>query len=93
MAIRLEHVSRVMRKLALCIWENKGPDHLCSNHPANQHLCSHYIDSRIHLLPKSEISRALTFFSGHTARFVFDLVAYPDDRFSHDLALIMERAV
>ena len=48
-------LSRVMRKLAFCIWENKGAYQLHGNHAANQHLF-HYIESTIHLLLKSKIS-------------------------------------
>ena len=51
------HMSRVVRKLAICICENKGADQLCSNCTADQRLCFRYIDSTIPLLPKSEISR------------------------------------
>ena len=46
-----------MRKPAFCICENKDADQLCGNLEAHQHLCFHYTDSTIPLLPKSEISR------------------------------------
>ena len=49
-------VSHVMRKPAFCICENKGADQLNSKHAADQRLCVCYIDSKIPLLPKSEIS-------------------------------------
>ena len=41
----------VMRKQAFCICKNKGTDQLCSNHTADQRLCSRYIDSTIPVLP------------------------------------------
>ena len=49
-------MSRVMRKPAFCIYENKDADQLRGNREANQHLCFRYTDSTIPLLPKSEIS-------------------------------------
>ena len=49
-------MSLVMRKQAFCISENKDADQLRSNCTADQHLCFHYTDSIIPLLPKSEIS-------------------------------------
>ena len=69
-----------MRKSTFYICENKGTDY-CA---ADQHLCFHYIDSTIHLLPK--IESLLSFFRGCTARFVSDLVETPEGRFSHDTA-------
>ena len=50
------HLSRVMRKPAYCICENKDADQLCGNREADQRLCFRYTDSTIPLLPKSEIS-------------------------------------
>ena len=50
------YMSRVMRKPAFCICENKDADQLCGNCTADQRLCIHYTDSAITLLPKSEIS-------------------------------------
>ena len=44
-----------MRKLALCICENKDADQLRSKCEADQRLCFRYTDSTIPLLPKSEI--------------------------------------
>ena len=32
-------MSRVIRKPAFCIIQNKGTDQLCGNHTADQHLC------------------------------------------------------
>ena len=49
-------MSRVVRKLAFCICENKDADQLRGNREADQRLCFRYIDSIIPLLPKSEIS-------------------------------------
>ena len=46
----------VMRKLIFCIIENKDTDQLRGNREADQRLCFHYIDSRISVLSKSEIS-------------------------------------
>ena len=54
------HLSRVMRKPAFCICENKDADQLRGyregNRKADQRLCFRYMDSTIPLLPKSEIS-------------------------------------
>ena len=49
-------MSRRMRKPTICICENKDADQLRSNREADQHLCFHYLDSTIPLLPKYEIS-------------------------------------
>ena len=46
----------VMRKQAFCKCENKDADQLRSNCAADQRLCFRYTDSRIPLLPRSEIS-------------------------------------
>ena len=48
-------LSLVMRKPAFCICENKDADQLRSNCAADQRLCFRYTDSKIPLLPKSEI--------------------------------------
>ena len=45
------HLSRVVRKPAFCIWENKAADQLRSNCAADQRLCFHYIESTIPLFP------------------------------------------
>ena len=47
------YMSRVVRKPAFCICENKDADQL---READQRLCFRYIDSAIPLLSKSEIS-------------------------------------
>ena len=78
-----------MRKPAFCICENKDADQLCRNCEADQHLCFHYTDSIIPLLPKSKIS-SLAIFCACTARFVLDLVGNPKDRFSHNEAQFMQ---
>ena len=51
-----EHLSRVVRKPAFCICENKDTDQLHCSREAEQRLCFHYIDSTIPLVPKYEIS-------------------------------------
>ena len=78
-------MSRVMRKPAFCICENKGADQPRGNHVADQHLCYHCIDRIIPLLPKSKF-KLLVIFCGQTARFVSDLAVNPEDRFSHEAA-------
>ena len=50
------YMSRIMRKPAICICENKGADQLRGNREADQRLCFRYTDSTIPLLPKYEIS-------------------------------------
>ena len=49
-------LSRDMRKLDFYICENKAADQLCGSRTADQRLCFRYIDSKIPLLSKSEIS-------------------------------------
>ena len=49
-------MSRVVRKPAFCICENKEADQLRGNREADQRLCFRYTDSTISLLPKYEIS-------------------------------------
>ena len=48
-------LSRVVRKPAFCICENKDADQLRGNREADQRLCFRYTDSTIPLLSKSEI--------------------------------------
>ena len=55
------HLSRVVRKPAFCICENKDADQLRGNREADQRLCFRYTDSTIPLLPKSEISSLYAF--------------------------------
>ena len=52
----LDSMSRVVRKKAFCICENKDADQLRGNREADQRLCFRYSDSTIPLLPASEIS-------------------------------------
>ena len=52
----LLYLSRVVRKPAFCICENKGADQLRGNREADQRLCFRYIDSTIPLLSKSKNS-------------------------------------
>ena len=72
-----------MRKPAFCICENKDADQLRGNREADQRLCFRYMYSAIPLL-----SKPLAIFYGCAARFVSDLVGYPEDRFSHNKAQI-----
>ena len=50
------NMSRVVRKPAFCICENKDTDQLCGDREADQRICFRYTDSTISLLPKSGIS-------------------------------------
>ena len=45
--MHMYNMSRVMRKPAFCICENKDADQLRGNHKADQRLCFHYMDSTI----------------------------------------------
>ena len=49
-------LSRVVRKPAFCIWENKDADQLRGNRAADQRLCFRFIDSTIPFIPKYENS-------------------------------------
>ena len=51
-----DDMSRVVRKQAFCICENKDADQLHGNREADQRLCFRYSDSMIPLLSKCEIS-------------------------------------
>ena len=55
-ALNDSYMSRVVRKPAFCICENKDEDQLHGNREADQHLCFPYTDSTIPLRSKSEIS-------------------------------------
>ena len=48
-------MSRVVRKPAFCICENKHADQLRGNREADQRLCFWYTDSTIPLLPKYKL--------------------------------------
>ena len=50
------HMSRVVRKQAFCICENKDADQLRGNREADQRLCFRYIENTIPLLSMYEIS-------------------------------------
>ena len=52
----VSHLSRVVRKPAFCICENKDADQLRGNREADQRLCFRYTDSTTPLLPKYEIT-------------------------------------
>ena len=52
----IDEMSRVVRKLAFCICENKDTDQLRGYREADQRLCFRYIYSTIPLLSKSKIS-------------------------------------
>ena len=79
-------MSRVMRKPAFCLCENKGADQLHDNRAADQRLYFRYIDSAIPLLPKYTISRLKppAIFCDCTARFMSDLAGNTEDRFRHN---------
>ena len=49
-------MSRVVRKPAFCICQNKDADQLRGNREADQRLCFRHTDSTVPLLPTSEIS-------------------------------------
>ena len=80
------HLSLLMRKPDFCIWENKDADQLRGKREADQRLGFRYTDSTIPLLPKFRKIKPLAIFCGCTARFVWDLVRNPKDRFSHNEA-------
>ena len=83
-------MSRVVRKPAFCICENKDADQLCSNCTADQRLCFRYSDSTIPVLTSSiQMFKPLAILCGCTARFVSYLVGNPVDRFSHNEAQII----
>ena len=69
-----------MRKLAICMCENKSADQLYCNRTADQRLCFRYINSKI---PRQNF-KPLTSFISCTAWFVSDLVGNPKDRFFCD---------
>ena len=50
------NMSRVVKKPAFCICENKDADQLRGNREADQRLCFRYTESTTPLLPKYEIS-------------------------------------
>ena len=58
-----------LRKPDFCLCKTKGTDQLCSNCTADQCLCFCYMDSRILLLPLSEILSLWPSSVGAQARF------------------------
>ena len=85
-------MSRVVRKPAFCICQNKEADQLRDNREADQRLCFRYIDSTISLLPLIQNFKPLAILCGCTARFVWDLVRNHEDQFSQNEALIIQSA-
>ena len=83
-------MSRVVRKPAFCICENKDTDQLRGNREADQCFCFRYTDTTIPLLSKIQNFKPLAIFCDCTAGFVSDLVGNPEDRFSQKEAQIME---
>ena len=81
-----------MRKPAFCICENKDADQLRGNREADQRLCFRYTDSTTPLLSESEIFKSVAIFCDCPVRFVSDLVGNPEDRFSHNEALMFSLA-
>ena len=73
------HMSRVVRKPAFCICENKDADQLRGSREADQRLCFRYTDNKIPLLSKSEIS----------SLYPSCVAVNPEDRFSHNEAHII----
>ena len=78
-------MSRVMRKPALYTCENKGADQLRGNHAVDKRLYC-YTDSTIPRFPKYKKVKPLTIFLGCTARFEWDFVGNPEDRFCRNAA-------
>ena len=81
------HISRVMRKPAFCLCENKGADQLRS-------MISAFVFAT--QIVKSSTSqnrnfKALAIFCGCTAQFVSHHVGNPEGRFSHAAAHIIPR--
>ena len=77
-------MSRIMRKPAFCICENKDPDQLHSYCAVNRHICwffFRYLESTTPILSKP---RAI--FCGRSAWIVSELVRNPEDRFSRNTA-------
>ena len=70
-------------KPAFCLREKhtEAADQLCSNRQADHILCFRDIDSRVHKLAKSEISR-------YAILYLTDLFGNPNDAFFRDVAHI-----
>ena len=73
-----------MRKQDFCICKNKVADQLHGNCAADQRLCFHYTDSKIPLLPKSEISSIYSSSVAAHPRLFQTWSETREDRFSHD---------
>ena len=84
----IKQMSRIVRKPAFRICENKDADQLRGNREADKRLCFRYTDSAIPLLSKSENFKPLAIFCDCTARFVSVVVENPEDRFSQNEAQI-----
>ena len=80
MQIASYNLSRVVRKPAYCICENKDADQLRGDREADQRFCFRYTDSTIRNF------KPLVIFCDCTARFVSNLVGNPEDRFSQNEA-------
>ena len=72
----LHYLSRVMRKPAFCIWENKGADQLCGNRTADQRFCFCNIESTIPHLPKSNILSLLLLLAHLSRRLIGEFIGY-----------------
>ena len=79
-------MSRVMRKPVFCICENKDADQLRSAFVFTTRI----VQSLYFLNPKFQAS---SHHCGCTARFVWDLVGNPEDRFSHNETHIIRALV
>ena len=68
------YLSRIMRKPDFGICENKGAEQLRDNHAADQHLCFHYMYSRIPLLfsyAKTKVQNSCVIITQLISTFVF----------------------
>ena len=79
-------MSRVVRKPAFCICENKDADQLRGNREADQRLCFRYIDNCNPSASYIRNFKPLAIVCGCTAWFVWDLVGNLENRFSHNEA-------
>ena len=77
-------LTRVMRKTAFFICENKDAVQIRGHREADQRLCFSYTDSTIPLLPISEISPSHLLWLYSPVR-----VGTPEDRLSHNEAQLL----
>ena len=78
------NLSRIVRKLAFCICENKDADQLRGNREADQRLCFRYtVQSLYFLNPKLQASSHLLYLYSPVC---VGPVGNPEDRFSHNEA-------